>query len=108
MGGVAQTNIEEDGFERVQEGGKYYLIGGGANHGHDYSMWVFQSEHIGGPYEPLVEGFMLNGANVGSRTWLASWCRGPSGVRLLSNYFSPLKNDVPYSPASRAEVWMLP
>ena len=45
-----------------------------------YSMWVFSSDNIDGPYSPLVEGFRLSGASRGGSGhygWLAAWC-GPS------------------------------
>eukprot|EP00662_Eupelagonemidae_sp_cell21_P014793 gene14793-56950_t len=59
-------------------------------------MWVFTSDRIGGPYAPLSSGFMLS-----TGAWLASWCRGPAGERLFSNYITP-------EGRGRDDVWMLP
>jgi len=115
--GVNPTGIEEGGFERVKgrDGShKYYLIGGGGGPGPvrmAYSMWVFASDKVDGPYQPLVEGFRLSGGtsqSSGLFGWLAAWC-GPScdgtsdgtGSPLISNYITP-------GPNARADVWMLP
>ena len=112
-GGVGATSIEEGGFEKLRapDGSeKYYLIGGGggpAGVGDAYSMWVFSSDKIDGPYSPLTAGFRLSGGSAGRLSgrfgWLAAWC-GPNcgnGTPLISNYITP-------GPNSRADVWMLP
>ena len=123
--GVAPTAIEEGGFERlidhskdcdgVETGNRYYLIGGGGGNAmakNAYSMWVFSSTRIGGPYSPVNAGFRLSGgANAawqGRFGWLAAWCGPrcdghPNASRagpLVSNYITPA--------GSRSDVWMLP
>eukprot|EP00931_Biecheleriopsis_adriatica_P004683 TRINITY_DN106312_c0_g1_i1.p1 TRINITY_DN106312_c0_g1~~TRINITY_DN106312_c0_g1_i1.p1 ORF type:complete len:639 (+),score=38.08 TRINITY_DN106312_c0_g1_i1:182-1918(+) len=110
--GVSPTSIEEGGFERMRlpDGTeKYYLIGGGRGHGMAYSMWVFSSDKIDGPYSPVVSGFRLSGGTglvSGRFGWLAAWC-GPNcdgkadGTPLISNYITARNN-------ARADVWILP
>ena len=97
--GTYPTAIEEGGFERVEHGGKYYLIGGGGNFRQAYSMWVYAADRIDGPYSPLVEGFRLSGGAAGRECgrfgWLAAWCGPhcdgtPDGSPLLSNYITPV------------------
>jgi hypothetical protein len=115
--GVGSTSIEEGGFERLRAPDgteKYYLIGGGGGPEgaprSAYSMWVFSSAQIDGPYTPLQQGFRLSGGGAGGGSgrfgWLAAWC-GPhcdgsaDGTPLISNYITPGSN-------ARADVWMLP
>ena len=98
-GGTTPTSIEEGGFERMKSSGKYYLIGGGGNFRMAYSMWVYESLHIDGPYTPVRNGFRLsggsNGRGEGQFGWLAAWC-GPNcdgtetGGPLISNYMTPV------------------
>jgi len=111
--GTTPTSIEEGGFERVAKDGKYYLIGGGGNFQQAYSMWVYESDRIDGPYSPLVEGFRLSGGAAGSGKvgWLAAWCgphcggtQDPELSPLISNYMTP----VGHPDMGRANVWMLP
>ena len=99
--GVTPTSIEEGGFERVlaaDVSAQYYLVGGGGgSEGMAYSMWVWRSDRIDGPYSPVTEGFRLSGGVKGSGKfgWLAAWC-GPScdgkGNPLISNYITPSRS----------------
>lgn len=114
MGGVGTTSIEEGGFEKMSVPGapdRYFLIGGGGGPvGDAYSMWVFSSTAIDGPYAPVRGGFRLSGGSRGAPSgrfgWLAAWCGpscdgDPAGTPLISNYITPGAN-------ARADVWMLP
>ena len=79
--GVGDTSIEEGGFEKIRgaDGSeKYYLVGGGGGpRGVDdaYSMWVFSSDEIDGPYSPLASGFRLSGGGHHSRRFKESYIR---------------------------------
>lgn len=109
-GGVTAQSIEEGGFELLEGGAagqrSYYLIGGGAgaHSGRTYSMWVFRSDNIDGPYRPATRRFRLSGGSTqpgfefGA---LAVWCRGRNGERLISQYMTAAGR-------GRADVWMLP
>ena len=116
-GNVTPQSIEEGGFEAMElpvadragrsgskeqeeeKKKKYFLIGGGwpaAGPLHSpgaYSMWVFSSDSVDGPYEPVRHRFRLSGGGRDSHQSfqfgaLAAWVRGRSGELLISQYMT--------------------
>jgi hypothetical protein len=91
--GVYPTGIEEGGFERVKglDGSdRFHLIGGGGGPKgvrDAYSMWVWSSDKIDGPYSPVVDGFRLSGGV--SHSPRATRARGPH-ARTDATPFHPL------------------
>ena len=88
-GGLTPQGIEEGGIERL--GNKYFLIGGdgAVDAPTNYSMWVFSSDQIEGPYQPVADMRIRlsgGGGRHESFEWgaLAVWARGRNDERLIS------------------------
>ena len=99
-GDVPTKDLEIGGCERI--GDKYVIIGGQLHYVSDgYAMYTLLGDGPCGPFRPDTEAFRLCGTSSIAGGWgvsfLASWCRGRDGEKLISNYIS-----VP------SGTWMLP
>ena len=99
-GDVPPKDLEIGGCERI--GGKYIIIGGSGDYLSDgYSMYSLVSDEPRGPFGPDTEAYRVCGTSTKAAGWgvsfLAAWCRGKDGEKLISNYVS-----VP------SGTWMLP
>ncbi|MEI6519846.1 MAG: hypothetical protein WCO98_07375 [bacterium] len=97
---VPALDLEIGGCERM--GDKYVIIGGQLHYlSTGYSMYTLISDNPCGPFRPDTEAFRLCGTSTTAGGWgvsfLAAWCRGKNGEKLISNYIS-----VP------SGTWMLP
>ena len=92
------NHLEYGGCERIGE--KYYLIGGGREHGYKgYSMFTFVADSPRGPFRPDADAYHLCGGSQKFCSLLAAWVRGNNEI-LISNYASMLPN--------LNSPWMLP
>ncbi len=99
-GDIPEMNLEIGGCEKIED--KYIIIGGQLHYlSTGYSMYTLISDHPCGPFRPDTEAFRLCGTSSSACGWgvsfLAAWCRGKNGEKLISNYIS-----VP------SGTWMLP
>ncbi len=88
-GDVPPVDLEIGGVERI--GDRYVMMGGGLDHvGDGYSMYTLIATDPRGPFRPDKEAYRLCGTSTRAAGWgvsfLAAWCRGQDGEKLISNY----------------------
>ncbi len=99
-GDLPEIDLEIGGCERIED--KYIIIGGQFRYlSTGYSMYILIGDNPRGPFKPDAEMIRLCGTSSIACGWgvsfLAAWCRGKNGEKLISNYIS-----VP------SGTWMLP